>query len=464
MPLAILLVSIVSCTAASSGRTAAPATGIAPAQPAAPVQSLSANDVSWLFPPPQQAADLDKLIAVGDLATPNAQDPTRRDPVWAAAAFQQFVAIAGSPATQVGQSRIGLPVPAQSIGAWFVAGVRIDAGAPGLSSDVRSQFGQSPEIRLIIQPVTRDPDGTPHPLDIAGHLIFDFRTGADSPAQPGCFPRPSPDLTAVKTMAAELADLRSKLGDGTLGGVKVTTAAAPLGVHPGLANTTTAASVRQEMKAFLERHLSAQRLGSMAIMGVPAGAPAPWIFLAMLNVPPGTVAALPNGGFVPVHGPTLDGQQFAQMLTPVNTNPRVVPAPHTNNLNPITCSHAALVPNPLPVAGRNGSSTADLFVNPPPAAAKAKEVLDRIVDPTASHFFNTDCVSCHTETRRAMTLLNVTDVPGIDPGVLPNGEWNVRNFGWSPAIEGTIRGTVTRRTAAETAAVLAFINSQILGR
>jgi hypothetical protein len=115
------------------------------------------------------------------------------------------------------------------------------------------------------------------------------------------------------------------------------------------------------------------------------------------------------------------------------------------------------------VAGRKGSSTADLFVNPPPAA-KAKEILDSIVDPTKSHFFNTDCVSCHTETRRAMTLLNVTDVPGVDSGVLPNGEWNVRNFGWSPAIEGTIRGTVTRRTAAETAAVLAFINSQILGR
>jgi hypothetical protein len=63
-----------------------------------------------------------------------------------------------------------------------------------------------------------------------------------------------------------------------------------------------------------------------------------------------------------------------------------------------------------------------------------------------------------------MTLLNVTDVPGIDPGVLPNGDYNVRNFGWSPAIEGAIGGTVTRRTAAETAAVLAFINSQILGR
>ena len=46
---------------------------------------------------------------------------------------------------------------------------------PGLSSEIRDQFGQLPEIRLIIQPVTRNADGTPTVRDIAGHLIFDFK-------------------------------------------------------------------------------------------------------------------------------------------------------------------------------------------------------------------------------------------------------------------------------------------------
>ena len=104
------------------------------------------------------------------------------------------------------------------------------------------------------------------------------------------------------------------------------------------------------------------------------------------------------------------------------------------------------------MAERNGSSTSEIFAGSP-ASDKTQAVLDRIADPTRSHFFNTDCVSCHTETRRAMELLNLTTAPGIDKNVLPNGPWNVRNFGWSPEIEGTPRGTVTRRTAAETAAV-----------
>jgi hypothetical protein len=404
------------------------------------------------------------LIAVSDLVAPNAQDGTRRDPVWSDAAFQQFLAIASSPAAQVAgtANSIGLPNAAQSKSSWFVAGVRIDAGAPGLSSEVRAQFGQVPEIRLITQPVTRGADGTPHPLDIAGHLIFDFVTATpEAPAQPGCFPRRVADLAAFRGIVAELAELRAKLADGRLGGVNVVTAATPLGVHPGLANAATAPSVRQEMKSFLERHLSAERLGSMAIMGVPSGAFAPWIFLAMLKVPPGAVPSAPNGGFIPVHGPTLDGQQFAQMLAGAGNNPRVVPLPRTNNANPITCQHGALL-TPQPVAARNGSSTAELFVDPTPPADKVREILDRIADPTKSHFFNTDCVSCHTETTRAMRLLQLNDVPGVDKSAVPNGEYNVRNFGWSPEIEGQTRGTVTRRTAAEIAAVVAFINAQLL--
>jgi hypothetical protein len=433
--------------------------------PAQAIPPLSANDVSWLFPPPTRSEDFAKLIAVRELTTPNAQDPTKRDPVWPDAVFQQFVAIAASPAAQVAgtQSHIGLPAEAQSIDAWFIAGIRIDAGAPGLSSDIRAQFGRRPEIRLIIQPVTRKPDGTPEVHDIAGHLIFDFTLAQpNAPAQASCLPRPVPDLNAFNAIVADLAALRTKLSSGQLGTDKVTTSGIPLGVHPGLADATTASNVRQEIKSFLERHLSSQRLDAMAITGLPSGSPAPWIFLSIVEVPSGVVPALPNGGFIPVHGPTLDGQQFAQLLEPAGKVPRVVPEPHTNNRNPITCENAAVSPASLPIAKRIGVSTADVFVTPPPPPDKTKEILTVIADPTKSHFFNTDCISCHTETRRSMELLNIKDIQGIDSAALPKGQWDVRNFGWSPAARGSVQATVTRRTAAETAAVVTFINSELL--
>jgi hypothetical protein len=204
---------------------------------------LSADDVSWLFPAPTRAEDFARLIAVGDLTTQNTQEPAKRDPVWPDAAFQQFLAIAASPAAQVAgtQAQIGLPSEAQSIKAWFIAGIRIDAGAPGLSNDIRAQFGQLPQIRLIVQPVIRNADGTPKVLDIAGHLIFNFTLAKpNDPPQGDCLPRLIPDLDASHAIVTDLAAIRTKLSNGELGTNKVTTSGAPLGVHPGLADPTTA--------------------------------------------------------------------------------------------------------------------------------------------------------------------------------------------------------------------------------
>jgi hypothetical protein len=438
--------------------------GTVGAVPAQVIPPLSANDVSLLFPAPTKAEDFAKLIAVRDLTTQNQQDPVERDLVWPFAVFQRFIEIANSPAAQIAgsQSGIGLPAEAQSIDAWFIAGIRIDAGAPGLSDDIRAQFGQLPEIRLIIQPVIRNPDGTPKVLDIAGHLIFDFTLPPTAPAQVGCLPRRLPDSDAFNSIVADLASLRTRLSDGQLGTHKVTTSGLPLGVYPGLADATTASNVRLEIKSFLERHISGQRLDAMAIAGLPAGAHAPWIFLSMAEVPVGVDPNCPKGGFCAVHGPTLDGAQFAQMLEPEGNLPRVVPEPHTNNLNQITCKNAAAPASPS-LADRRGVSTAELFVNPPPAADKIRQILDVVADPTKSHFFNTDCVSCHTETRSSMDLLNTKDIPGIDSAVLPSGSWDVRNFGWAPpADKGSFHAEVTRRTAAETTAVVTYINSEVL--
>jgi hypothetical protein len=392
--------------------------------------------------------------SLGDLTTPNQQDSSKRDPVWPDAAFQSFLKIGSGALVPATSSHIGFPPEAQSTAAWFIAGIRIDAGAPGLSTDIASQFGQSPEIRLIVQPVIRGPDGTPVVLDIAGHLIFDFLLPDAAAAQAGCFPRKTPDSVAFKAIVADLVTLRTKLGSGQFGANRVMTSGVPLGVHPGLADATTAIGVRQAMKSFLEAHISSQKLDAMAIAGVPAGAQAPWIFLSMLR--------LPNGLVVPVRGPTLDGQQTAQMFNPGGGDLQVVPVPHTNNLNPITCKNAAAPDTSFPIGARSGLSTTDLFVNPAPPAEKTRAVLDLIADPARSHFFNTDCISCHTETRRAMDLLQIQSIPGIDPAVLPKGAYTVRNFGWSPPSDGPIQAVVTKRAAAETGAVVAFINSKLL--
>jgi len=461
-----ILVLCVACGDSSRRGPSASGAGETGQGQTLPIAPLSADDVSVLFPAPTRAEDFAKLIAVGDLTTPNSKDPSIQDPVWPDAAFQQFLAIAGSPAAQVAgtQAQIGLPPEAQSKAAWFIAGIRIDAGAPGLSNDIRAQFGQLPQIRLIVQPVLRNADGTPKVLDIAGHLIFNFTLAKPSdPPQADCLPRFMPDPDAFGTVVTDLATIRTKLGNGQLGTNKVTTTGVPLGVHPGLADPTTANNLGLEIKTFLQRHISGSRLAAMAIAGLPSGAHAPWIFVSILGVPAGAVPTLPNGGFIPVHSPTLDGQQFAEMLEPAGTLPRVVPAPHTNNLNAITCRNAAVSTTSSPMANRSGVATADVFVTSPPPPDKTKEILDVIADPAKSHFFNTDCVSCHTETRRAMDLLKVTDIPGIDPAALPNGQWNIRNFGWSPSAKGA-QATVTRRTAAETAAVVAFINSELLAK
>ncbi len=454
--LGVLLISAACNKKSSSDNSSSGTPTAAPSiQPIAP---LSANDVSWLFPAPSHAEDFANLIAVRDVTTPNPQDPTKRDPIWPDSVFQQFLTIANGAQAKVAgtNAQISLPTEARSIDAWFIAGIRIDAGAPGLSNDIHAEYGQLPEIRLIIQPVIKNPDGSPKVLDIAGHLIFDFIVlPPDPPLSVDCFPRFQADMNAFNPVVADVAALRTKLNDGQLGAHAVSTTGVPLGIHPGLADPATANSVRNEMLAFLERHISAQRLGSMAIAGLPANAPAPWIFLSIL----GDRA----GHFGPAHGPTLDGaQQFAQMLNPAGTDPRVVPEPHTNNLNPITCKNAAVSATSLPIAQRSGVSTSAAFATPAPSADQTKQILDTIADPTKSFFFNTDCISCHTETRRTMDLLKVTNIQGINTAALPHGQWDVRNFGWSPTPKGPAQATVTRRTAAETAAVVTFINSEVL--
>jgi len=431
------------------------------------IEPLSANDISWLFPAPADDADLAKLISIGDLTAGDG-------PVWSEDIFHQFLTIASGSAGLVEGTthRIGLPAEVWSRGVWYISGVRIDPGAPGLSPALVKQFGRSPQIRLSVQPITHTPDGKLKVHDIAAHLAFSFTMTTangdpidDLPAEIGCFPRPKANVDAFKAIVADLVALRDTLKNGQPG----VTTARPLGVHPGLNDANTAVNTRNEMKALLERHLASKRLTFMTVTALSAGLSSSWIFLPMFNVPPNTDPSSPKGGFVPMRGPALDGHSYAQLFNAAANQHKVVPAPYTNNITGPTCKHAA-----LPIAGpaiddRLGADTASMMNTLVKSEDERHDVLEEInklVDPDASHLFNTDCVSCHTETRLGIKLLKGTGhiTEDIDKRLLPNDPWNVRGFGWFPRPRDPAQPTVSHRVGKETFAVLTFINERCLPR
>jgi hypothetical protein len=215
------------------------------------------------------------------------------------------------------------------------------------------------------------------------------------------------------------------------------------------------------MGKFLSEHLVDARLGAAAIMALPNPAPEPWVFIAMIRRPGQTVT--------PFKQPAVEGAPFSQMLSFIDGNEkRVFPKPLTNNL-------AADPVLPAPASGGMGVSTSTLFA---PNAKLEKQIAsnvavsdipDVIANPRKSHFFNTDCVSCHSETTRREILKIAPgplafkiggEVPAIAPAVVPKSQWNVRNFGWFQRAAGqAITPTITQRTANETAEVVEHLNA-----
>ncbi len=423
--------------------------GSTPAEAQTP-RPLAANDVSILFPMPSNEADLDNLISLSTLSGPTGPQSAR---LWSDADFTRILAIAESNAGKVDGTNRQIRLPdLKQIDAWFIAGIRVDPGAPGLTAAIIDQFGQQPQVRFIAQPVTRTGNGQIRVHDVAVHLIFGFSTSLP-PTQTGCLPKTNPDMAAFIPVVRDVVALRDGLAAGQFGGTKVDTVSQPLGVHPGLSGPS-AKPFRDGLKAMLERHLSPARLGTSAIMALNNGGPEPWIFVALAKFGP---------QFVPIPAPTLDGTQTAQMLSLLDSQ-MIMPPPKTNNLNPITCRSATALPPgaALPVTDRKGVSTAD-FLNAPAGSVseqRINEIVDIIADTTKSHFFNTDCLSCHTDTRRALARAKDTTASTIAPAMLPKGGWNVRNFGWFQD-DGP---TVTRRVATETTEVVQFMNKELLGK
>jgi hypothetical protein len=463
------------------GASAGPRPGVCtdqprPAAPAAPAvggAAFDVCDVSYLWPVPETAEHARALVGA------DAADPTSKAAVWPEAAFRRAIEIADGDAAAVthpggATRRVKLPPALRDRAVWKVAGVRVDGGAPGGHSAIVAKFGAAPQLRVIVQPVTVAGDkAVVH--DVAAHLVYNF-VKVPEKAETGFLPVNVPDRDAFRPVIASLAAL--KVGLKAKG---VDTAGVPLGVHPGLARPARAAGFGEAVKAFLLAHVREEKLTAMAVMGLPAPAPEPWIFVGMRKT---------AGGYDPAPLPVLGGKA-AQMISFVDPTPRVFPLPLPTNRNPVTAFLAT------PLAERRGVSTAGLFagkvdLDAPAELGRAadgsvvcdpggenplrnRDIPDLIANPAVAHFFNTDCISCHTESTRRVALKipagsrfayeRPKGVSGVDPAVLPAEDWNVRNFGWFPSsLRQTTKATVSMRTANETAECVEFINREYQGR
>src|SRR5208283_3311591 len=147
------------------------ASSIAKLRAARQLGPLSPDDVSWLFAPPKTVKDLENTIAIAELASLDPFDKTIREPILPEDVFKKFLDTVESDKTKINEHRVYLPADAHDIKAWRVAGLRIDPGAPGVSNAVINEFGQIPQLRFILQPITIHPDGFVEVHDVAAHVI-----------------------------------------------------------------------------------------------------------------------------------------------------------------------------------------------------------------------------------------------------------------------------------------------------
>jgi hypothetical protein len=174
---------------------------------------------------------------------------------------------------------------------------------------------------------------------------------------------------------------------------------------------------------------------AIAFMGLQNGGPEPWTFFAG-QVNNGVFTAIPG----PAHG------QMQQTLSFGGDGPVVQKSK-------------------LPV------STDPLFsIGSDQLSADQRTLAFKIENPKQQFFFNTDCISCHTASSRTADL-QLGDkgeisarlaVPANITGYVAKTEaqddtWNLRNFGYFGA-----KPTVSGRTAAETVAVVQWLNQNVV--
>jgi hypothetical protein len=391
-------------------------------------EPLDVCDVSYLWPAPKTAADVNALISVADVLADGKSQILSKDAfdaVLVNALQVQVKDSAGRP-NQINFAQFATQF--REMKNWKVAAIRIDPSAPGTSPAIASTIGSIPQIRLVVQPVTVGDKGVVTIHDTTAHVVFSYVLSG---------PPFVPDKQKFSEIVMDVRGLKQFLKD------KKVSTAVPLGVHPGLTGPTP--DFPAKLKGLLQKHLSEPRLSAIAFMGI--NPPEPWIFFSLDRT---------SGKWAPSNNRVVGGT--GQML--------------------IFRGGTPVCPDPLPLNldGKRGVSTAGLFgvqaqkleqaVFGDVPNLKFKDVPDFVANPARSHFFNTDCLSCHSESTRRIAIglsayksdfrfVLPTGISGVDPNVAQGSQWNVRNFGW-----GDVSGvpTVTQRTANEAADSADFIN------
>ena len=422
---------------------------------------VSPNDVSILYPLPTSQEDLAALISMADL-----HSTADNTPVFPVADFTNILFVAKSHG-KVSSRAIAFVKEIESFDVWKIAGIRFDTSAPGGSSDIQNAFGSIPQIRLVLQPVTvKGNEVIVH--DVTIHVIYNYVV----PNTPGSLPPRLPDNEKVIDIISGLLDLQKACEENG------SDTSVSLGVHPCLQQPGS--DFHPQVVNFLQSHLHAAKFEAAAIMGLNNGAFEPWIFVALQRQGDGQFHAFPSPGLGPITATSVP--PFAQMISFLDT-PRVQPQTSTTNTLAISADFG------IPVAERRGVSTAVLFGSvdlEDPAilgedgsgnsvssdTLKNKDIVDWVANPEKSHFFNTDCISCHTETTRREAL----SIPPSEFRFIPRDaemtanedfmhkdKWNVRNFGWfvNP-FSGDKQTTITLRTANETFEVVEAINEMLM--
>jgi len=406
---------------------------------------LETSDVSFLWPAPETRQDVERLIGINEPLTESGL------PICSQQVFDQILEHAAAVRLNDAGEEVGIDFHhpgLKEIRNWKIAGVRIDPSAPGCSSRVRidQNHGSTPQIRLVIQPVTLQGD-TAESHDFAMHLVFSYVTNRTRPF--------TPDKDRFAKVVKGLVAIKTALADAS-----VVTTGVKLGVHPGFASPDI--NLTNLLREFLKTHLTAERLVAVAFMGVQDEAE-PWIFFA--------ASKSASGDFVPVTNHPSLGGSAAQMLSFV-TSSTVFPIPtnHQFGAGKGVATESLFSPRNPNRAALPGAMEPDL------AGIQVSHVADIIANPDVTHFFTTDCVSCHTESALRVSRLNSqmsefayklpAGISGADPDRLPKSQgfqnWNVRNFGWGFLGFRRMVPTVTWRTANESAESAHFINTEYL--
>jgi hypothetical protein len=273
-----------------------------------PATHFDVNDISFLWPAPKTQTDMNQLVSLDELLSDGS--PILPDNLLSFVLdnAQKNAVTASSGAVL----KIAFPdIAFQQAHTWKVVGMRIDPSAPGVDPVAIALFGSSPQVRLIVQPVTLNSNGTPRINDFAMHLVFDFIAGFEPVLTPQGTQRVIPDKDAFRSVLQSLQDIKAMMQRANI------PTEGELDVHPGFRKQVP--GFAEALKALVKKHLNQQRLAAIAFMGVRQ--PEPWIFFAL---------GKQNGVFVPFPHPSLN-RSLAQMLTFSGGMP-VVPVPANKNL------------------------------------------------------------------------------------------------------------------------------------